>query len=180
MTADVICPSNEYYKRELAELREYLRERLGNDYARLVEDIERSALALDTAVPSICPICVLPVACRAAGKCNAVKPIASPAIEVETFRTALLEIMYRSCSHSQSLNIARAAIGNKAHTGETRPVDWEAEYKKLAGVYTREGLEKFIADYWPGNVLANASASEKASEVLKDGCTCGTSCPIHD
>lgn len=32
-----------YYERELAELREYLRERLGNDYARLVEDIERNA-----------------------------------------------------------------------------------------------------------------------------------------
>lgn len=31
------------YAQELAELREYLRDRLGNDYARLVEDIERRA-----------------------------------------------------------------------------------------------------------------------------------------
>jgi hypothetical protein len=29
------------YAQELADLREYLRDRLGNDYARLVEDIER-------------------------------------------------------------------------------------------------------------------------------------------
>jgi hypothetical protein len=35
-------PSKEqFYRRELAKLREYLRERLGNDYARLIEDIER-------------------------------------------------------------------------------------------------------------------------------------------
>lgn len=35
---------NQRLRAGLAELREYLRDRLGNDYARLIEDLERSAL----------------------------------------------------------------------------------------------------------------------------------------
>lgn len=72
----------------------------------------------------------------------------------------------------QAFNNLRKQVGEDRYPGmtstvrpthETRPIDWEAEYKKLAGVYTREGLEKFIADYWPGNVLADATGL-KASE----------------
>lgn len=43
--------------------------------------------------------------------------------------------------------------------------DWEAEYKKLAGVYTRTGLEEFIAKHWPGNKLVDVSAVEPPREL---------------
>lgn len=69
----------------------------------------------------------------------------------------------------------RTALDNldaALEASERRPVDWEAEYKKLAGVYTREGLEKFIADYWPGNVLADATTLKASDPPKVGGYTC--------
>ena len=41
--------------------------------------------------------------------------------------------------------------------------DWETEYKKLAGVYSRTGLEEFIEKHFPGSKLVDLSAQETAA-----------------
>lgn len=70
----------------------------------------------------------------------------------------------------------RAAQPMKPDETSGKQPDWEAEYKKLAGVYSRTGLEDFIAKHWPGNKLVNVSAEEPRETI---GLICYNPCEKH-
>lgn len=43
----------------------------------------------------------------------------------------------------------------KAYRASDSKIDFEAEYRKLSGCYTREGLHAFVLKYWPGMTLVD-------------------------
>ena len=86
------------------------------------------------------------------------------------------EHQYQHGDHKEA--IAKAAASWNRRTVETsgKQPDWEAEYKKLAGVYSRTGLEDFIAKHWPGNKLVDVSAEEPRETI---GLICYNPCEKH-
>lgn len=93
--------------------------------------------------------------------------------------TAAEEIEWlRPAAESWESHVAaeeRKATMRQDETSGKQP-DWEAEYKKLAGVYSRTGLEDFIAKHWPGNKLVDVSAEEPRETI---GLICYNPCEKH-
>lgn len=90
---------------------------------------------------------------------------ASGVYDVASMAQELLE-WRAGCTGKHGSQMPCVLGDGSAHETAAKQPNWEAEYRKLAGVYTREGLEKFIADYWPGNKLADVSAVEPKPDSI--------------
>jgi len=86
------------------------------------------------------------------------------------------EHQYQHGDHKEAIAKAAASWNRRIVETSGKQPDWDAEYKKLAGVYSRTGLEDFIAKHWPGNKLVNVSAEEPRETI---GLICYNPCEKH-